>query len=107
MSRHDWDGLSHVEQCFFINATEMDILSGVFGDLDAAEQDLPLGELAVILLSLVDRGWIEVRRYARWISPDGRDGLTPGDVVPRAELPEVWQIRRAGSTRMTRAGSAR
>jgi hypothetical protein len=24
MSRQDWDGLSHVEECFFVNAMEMD-----------------------------------------------------------------------------------
>jgi hypothetical protein len=89
VSRQDWDALSHVEQCFFINATEMDILPGVLGDLEAAERQLPFEELATILLSLIDRGWIEARRYARWIAPDGLEGLAPGDVVPRSELPEV------------------
>ncbi|MGR6318770.1 hypothetical protein Q2K19_32165 [Micromonospora soli] len=89
MSQQDWDNLSHVEQCFFINAMEMDILPGVHGDLDEAAQRLPLDELARILLSLVDRGWIEVRRYERWISDEGLAGLTPGEVVPRPELPHV------------------
>jgi hypothetical protein len=87
--QQDWDVLSHVEHCSFINAMEMDILPGVLGDLEPAEQELPFGELAIILLSLIDRGWIEVRRYVRWISPDGLEGLAPGDVVPRSELPEV------------------
>ncbi|MDZ5445734.1 hypothetical protein U2F26_23885 [Micromonospora sp. 4G57] len=89
MSQKDWDNLSHVEQCFFINAAEMDILPGVRGDLDDDERRLPLDELARTLLSLVDRGWIEVRRYERWISENGSEGLTPGDVVPRDELAQV------------------
>lgn len=89
MSQQDWDNLSYVEQCFFINAMEMDILPGVRGDLDEAERPLPFDELAGILLSLVDRGWIEVRRYERWISDEGLEGLTPGEVVPRPDLPHV------------------
>ncbi|MCM0678534.1 hypothetical protein NCC78_28245 [Micromonospora phytophila] len=89
MSRQDWDNLSHVEQCFLINAMEMDILPGVRGDLDEAERRLPFDELADILLSLVDRGWIEVRRYERWISEEGLEGLAPGEVVPRPELSQV------------------
>ncbi|MGC1209983.1 MAG: hypothetical protein WA890_01785 [Micromonospora sp.] len=89
MSQKDWDNLSHVEQCFFISATEMDILPDVRADLDDDERRLPLDELARTLLSLVDRGWIEVRRYERWISENGSKGLTPGDVVPRDELAQV------------------
>jgi hypothetical protein len=89
MSQQDWDNLSHVEHAFFINAMEMDILPGVRGDLDEAEQQLPFDELARTLLSLVDRGWIEVRRYKRWISDEGLPGLEPGDMVPRSELPHV------------------
>jgi hypothetical protein len=68
---------------------EIDILPGVRGDLDEAERQLPFDELARILLSLVDRGWIEVRRYKRWISEEGLAGLEPGDVVPRPELPQI------------------
>jgi hypothetical protein len=89
VSKQDWDNLSHVEQCLFINAMEMDILPGVRGDLDEAERQLPFDELARILLSMADRGWIEVRRYERWISDEGLQGLAPGDVVPRSELPRV------------------
>lgn len=89
VSKHDWDALSHVEQCFLINAMEMDILPGVYGDLTSAEQELPLNVLATILLSMVDRGWVEVRRYDRWISPKGEDGLIAGDLVPRETLPAV------------------
>ena len=89
MSQQDWDGLSHVEECFFVNAMEMDILPGVLGDLDAAERQLSFAELTTILLTLIDQGWIEVRRYARWISPEGLEGLEPGAVVPRSELPDV------------------
>jgi hypothetical protein len=89
VSKQDWDRLSHVEERFFINAMEMDILPGVRSDLDGAERQLPFDELARVLLSLVDRGWIEVRRYKRWISNEGLEGLTPGDVVPREALPQI------------------
>ncbi len=89
MSKQDWDALNHIEQCFFVNAMEMDTLYGVRGDLEGPERQLPFEELARILLSLVDRGWIEVRRYKRWISDEGLEGLTPGDVVPRSELPPI------------------
>ncbi|MEU6205835.1 hypothetical protein ABZ814_19905 [Micromonospora musae] len=89
MSHREWKRLTNVERAFFINAFEMDLLAGVFGDLDPAEQDMPLGELALVLLSLVDRGFVEARRYARWIADDGREGLTPGDVIPQHELPQV------------------
>ncbi|GAA5181217.1 hypothetical protein GCM10023322_15320 [Rugosimonospora acidiphila] len=89
MSQRDWENLTHIERCFFINAIEHDILPGVFGDLEEFERRLPLDDLAGILLPLIDRGWIEARRYARWITEDGLEGLIPGDVVPRAELPQV------------------
>src|SRR5262249_23272535 len=89
VSEQDWDALGRVEQCFFINAMEIDILPGVCGDLNEAERQLPFEELARILLSLVDRGWLEVRRYKRGISGEGLDGLDPGDVVPRPELPQT------------------
>ncbi|WP_406061209.1 hypothetical protein [Micromonospora sp. NBC_00860] len=89
MSHRDWERLTNVERAFFTNAFESDLLAGVFGDLDPAERDMPLGELAQILLSLVDRGFIEVRRYARWIADDGREGLTPGEVIPRRDLPQL------------------
>ncbi|WP_076473384.1 hypothetical protein [Micromonospora avicenniae] len=89
MIHREWKRLSNVERAFFINAFEMDILAGVFGDLDPVEQDVPLEELAQTLLSLVDRGLVEVRRYARWIADDGRKGLVPGDPIPRHDLPQV------------------
>jgi len=97
VTAYEWDALTHVEQAFFINGIEHDILPGVFGDLTEAEQDLPLPDLTAILTSLVDRGWIEVRRYARWIADDGREGLTPGDVVRDQDLiqlladPASWE----------------
>ncbi|MEV0455790.1 hypothetical protein [Catellatospora methionotrophica] len=89
MAEREWDTLTAIERAFFVNAMEMDILQGVFGDLTEAEQTLPLHELADVLLSLVDQGLIEVRRYASWVTDDGREGLTPGDVVPLAELIHV------------------
>ncbi|MER7333237.1 MULTISPECIES: hypothetical protein [unclassified Micromonospora] len=89
MSRRDWERLTNVERAFLINAFEMDLLAGVFGDLVANEQEMPLHELAQVLLSLIDRGWIEARRYDRWIAEDGREGLMPGEVVARQHLPRL------------------
>jgi hypothetical protein len=97
VAEYDWDSLTHIEQAFFINGIEFDILPGVFGDLTEAEQDLPLPELAAVLTSLIDRGWIEVHRYERWIADDGREGLTAGDVVRGRDLvrllgdPASWE----------------
>jgi hypothetical protein len=97
VAEYDWDSLTHIEQAFFINGIEFDILPGVFGDLTEAEQDLPLPELAAVLTSLIDRGWIEVHRYERWIADDGREGLTAGDVVRGQDLarllsdPASWE----------------
>ncbi|MFI6762045.1 hypothetical protein ACIBF5_23190 [Micromonospora sp. NPDC050417] len=89
MSLPRWQGLTHVEQAFLINAFEMDLLPGVFGDLDRAQPEPSLSELASVLLRLVDNGWMEMRRYVRWIADDGREGLAHGDPVPRAELAVV------------------
>lgn len=72
-----------------INAFEIDILPGVWGDLEPQVQDAPLAEVAAVLLSLVDRGWIEVRRVAPWTAPDGRAGYQPGELVSRDDLVEV------------------
>jgi hypothetical protein len=82
-------GLSHIEECFLVNAFEQDLLAGVFGDLTSAEQDLPLPELAAVLRSLVDRGWIEVRRCERWIAEDGQEGLAATGVVPEHDIARV------------------
>ena len=64
----------------------MDILPGVFGDLDPAQREPSLSELASVLLKLVDNGWMEMRRYVR-VADDGREGLAYGDPVPRDQLP--------------------
>lgn len=89
MEQQGFNDLGHIEQCFFVNAMEHDILAGALSDLDEAEQDMPPHRLAEIVLSMVDRGWIEVRRYIAWTAPDGRDGYTPGDVVDRQQLPAL------------------
>ncbi len=72
-----------------VNAYEIDILPGVRGDLAAADQPRPVGELADILLALVDRGWIEVHRVAPWHGPSGQVGIHPGALVSRDRLPSV------------------
>ncbi|MFB7216120.1 hypothetical protein [Streptomyces sp. NPDC056255] len=73
------------------NSYEIDILPGVWGDLDEADQCRPVNELAGILLALIDRGWTEVRRLAPWTSPAGERGFQPGDLVPRDQLPAILE----------------
>ncbi|MDI2130645.1 hypothetical protein [Yinghuangia seranimata] len=88
---HDAGGsheLTDVERAFMVNSYEIDILAGVWGDLD---QPWTVGELVEILLPLIDRGWIEVRRLAPWISPTGQAGLQHGELVPREQLPAVLE----------------
>ena len=74
-----------------VNSYEIDILPGVRGDLDEVDQSRPVSELAGILLSLIDRGWIEVHRIAPWTSPSGGNGLQPGELVPREQLPAILE----------------
>ncbi|WP_406412329.1 hypothetical protein OG923_25330 [Streptomyces halstedii] len=91
MSEHEWQALTKSEEAFMVNSYEIDILAGVWGDLDDADQSRPVNELAGILLTLIDRGWIEVRRVAPWTSPSGEQGLQPGELVPRDQLPAVLE----------------
>lgn len=91
MSEHEWQALTKSEEAFMVNSYEIDILAGVWGDLDDADQSRPVKELAGILLTLIDRGWIEVRRVAPWTSPFGEQGLQPGELVPRDQLPAVLE----------------
>ncbi|MEU9088495.1 hypothetical protein [Streptomyces sp. NPDC048357] len=86
MSEQAWAALSESERAFLINSYEIDILPGVWGDLEEPDQSLPVDQLAQILLGLVDRGWIEVRRVAPWISPAGQEGFQHGELVPRDQL---------------------
>ncbi|MET8312317.1 hypothetical protein [Micromonospora sp. NPDC005173] len=65
----------------------MDLLPGVFDELDPAQPEPSLSELASVLLKLVDNGWMEMRRYVRRVADDGREGLAHGDRVPRDQLP--------------------
>ncbi|MYX01025.1 MULTISPECIES: hypothetical protein [unclassified Streptomyces] len=91
MSEHEWQALTRSEEAFVVNSYEIDILAGVWGDLDDADQSRPVKELAGTLLTLIDRGWIEVRRVAPWTSPSGEQGFQPGGLVPRDELPAVLE----------------
>jgi hypothetical protein len=86
VSKREWEELSESERAFLINSYEIDILPGVWGDLEEADRSLPVDELARVLLGLVDRGWIEVRRVAPWTSPTGREGFQPGEPVSRDQL---------------------
>ncbi|MFI6730471.1 hypothetical protein NRF20_44795 [Streptomyces sp. R-74717] len=89
MSKQEWDTLTKSEEAFLANSNEIDILPGVWGDLDEADQSRPVNELAGILLALIDRGRIEVRRLEPWTSPAGENGFQPGELVPRDQLPVI------------------
>ncbi|WP_406433531.1 hypothetical protein OHA59_43105 [Streptomyces sp. NBC_01589] len=89
MSYPATDELSSAERAFMINATEIDILAGVRGDLDEPLASADPTELAAILLPLIDRGWIEVCRLIAWTAPDGEPGLQPGRSIPRYDLPAL------------------
>lgn len=91
VSKQEWDALTKSEEAFMVNSYEIDILPGVWGDLDEPDQSRPVNELAGILLALIDRGWIEVRRLAPWTSPAGENGVQPGDLVPRDQLPAILE----------------
>ncbi|WP_330245034.1 hypothetical protein OHA33_17335 [Streptomyces sp. NBC_00562] len=91
MSEHEWQALTKSEKAFMVNSFEIDILAGVWGDLDDPDQSRPINELAGILLALIDRGWIEVRRVAPWTSPTGENGFQPGELVPRDQLSAVLE----------------
>ncbi|MFF0738747.1 hypothetical protein ACFYVK_44935 [Streptomyces chartreusis] len=91
MRKREWQGLAKPEEAFMVNSREIDILAGVWGDLDDADRSRPVNELAGILLTLIDRGWIEVRRVAPWTSPSGERGFQPGELVPRGDLPAVLE----------------
>ncbi|GGR03228.1 hypothetical protein [Streptomyces netropsis] len=84
-----WDALTSDEQAFLINSYEIDILPGVWGDLEEPLLSAPPGALAEVLLRLVDRGWIAVCEVEPWTAPDGRAGFQPGPPLPRESLPEL------------------
>ncbi|MFE0627008.1 hypothetical protein ACFW3D_08580 [Streptomyces sp. NPDC058864] len=89
MSYPATDELSSAERAFMINATEIDILPGVRGDLDEPLASAGPTELAAILLPLIDKGWIEVSRYIPWTTVDGTPGVQPGPSIPRHDLPAL------------------
>ncbi|GAA0413442.1 hypothetical protein GCM10010357_38260 [Streptomyces luteireticuli] len=77
-----------VEEAFIVNSYESDILPGALADLSAEDQARPLPELAGILLSLVDRGWIDVHWYIdRYLGPK-----VPRDLLPALlAAPGTWE----------------
>ncbi|MGW6138774.1 hypothetical protein ACWFRM_17535 [Streptomyces sp. NPDC055144] len=89
MSYPATDELSSAERAFMINATEIDILPGVWGDMDEPLVSGPASDLVPILLSLVDRGWIEVSRVIPWTAPDGAAGFQSGPPIPKRALPAL------------------
>ncbi|GAA2794042.1 hypothetical protein VO63_24890 [Streptomyces showdoensis] len=81
------DELPSVERAFMLNAMEIDILPGVRGDLEEPLSSGPSAELTPVVLSLVDRGWVEVCRVIPWTAPDGSTGFQPGAPIARGDLP--------------------
>ncbi|WP_406100963.1 hypothetical protein OG698_01720 [Streptomyces sp. NBC_01003] len=81
--------LSDVEYAFVLDASEIDILPGVRGDLEEPLASAPAADLAPMLLALVDRGMVEVCRYIPWTTPDGATGYQPGPAIPREDLADV------------------
>ncbi|WP_328399377.1 hypothetical protein OHS70_21215 [Streptomyces sp. NBC_00390] len=102
MSYPATDELSSPERAFMINATEIDILPGVWADLDEPLASGRAADLVPILLSLVDRGWIEVSRVIPWTAPDEAAGFQPGPTIPKRALPtllsdaENWEYLQSG-----------
>ncbi|WP_406349153.1 hypothetical protein OHA44_36330 [Streptomyces sp. NBC_00144] len=86
MSRSE---ISDIEYAFVLNATEMDILPGVRGDLEEPLASGPAEDLVPFLLALVDRGVVEVCRYISWAPPEGGSGVQPGPPIPHDDLPDV------------------
>ncbi|MEU8773482.1 hypothetical protein [Streptomyces sp. NPDC048606] len=91
MSEREWQALTKSEEAFMVSSYEIDILAGVWGDLDEADQSRPVAELAQILLGLIDRGWIDVCRLVPWTPPSGGEGYRHGESIPRDELPAVLE----------------
>ncbi|WP_405638016.1 hypothetical protein OHB53_46225 [Streptomyces sp. NBC_00056] len=80
---------SDVEYAFVLNASEIDILAGVRGDLEEPLASGPAADLTPILLRLVDRGVVDVCRYILWVAPNGATGVQPGPPISREDLPGV------------------
>ncbi|MFF7216054.1 hypothetical protein ACFZAU_36890 [Streptomyces sp. NPDC008238] len=89
MSYPATDELSSAERAFMINATEIDILPGVRGDLEEPLASAGPAELAAILLPLIDKGWIEVSCYIPRTDPNGTAGFQPGPSIQRHDLPAL------------------
>lgn len=94
MSYPATDRLSSAERAFLINAGEVDILPGVRGDLDEPLVSRPASALVPILLSLVDRGWIEVCRVVPLDSGEQHSRRAAWSPCPEAGAP-----RRPGGHR--------
>lgn len=63
------------------------ILAYAEADLDPAD-DEP-ADLPSAVLSLVDRGWVQVHRLEPWTSPDGDEGATYSPPIAREDIPAI------------------
>lgn len=89
MSDSAWDGLSQIEYDLIICAMEASgILPNSWSASEDSEAPVPSDVVAAVL-SLVDRGWVEVRRFEPWTAPDGSEGETHGEPIARDEIPAV------------------
>jgi len=86
-----WATVTSVEHALLICAQETwGILAYVEGDIEDGE-DYEQADLVRGVLSLVDRGWVQVHRIEPWTAPDGRPGVDYGPPIPRTEISSVLE----------------
>jgi hypothetical protein len=84
-----WTTLTEVERDLMICAIEAwGILAYATHDEDEGGNPI---DVPGIVLSLVDRGWVQLHRIEPWTAPDGEAGATYGPPIPRAEIPAVLE----------------
>ncbi|WP_377272103.1 hypothetical protein [Peterkaempfera sp. SMS 1(5)a] len=89
MTDSPWTTLSPVEHDLMICAIEAwGVLPYAAGDED--EDGNPI-DLPGVVLSLVDRGWVQLHRLEAWTSPDGQEGATYGPPILRSEIPTILE----------------
>jgi hypothetical protein len=96
LSDRGWHELNEIERAVLINAFEIDAIDGVLADvdgIDSLDDTAALAKVVAVVLSFVDQGLVEVRRYISTEMPDGRRGIAPGPLVPRDELPRLLEDR--------------
>lgn len=85
-----WDELTPVEHDFMVCAMEAwGILPYACEARDDSGAWISYEVQVAVVLSLVDRGWVDVCRIEPWTDADGRSGATYGPPIDRAALPAL------------------